>query len=626
MLLPCKLLLSQKENVGSDNTSTKKAIDSLNEMAFIVKRSDMVKALGHLSVSEGMATQIHYQKGLAVAYLYEAGIYQQSGYSNRALSIYYKALDISTSIADTFNIARCNQQIAGALKDNNNTEGAERLYRNSLQTFQRLDKQQEVANIYNSLGQLYLSQERFSEAMSYFDTARIKSILIHYDYGEKKSYQNIGQLFLRQKKLEDARLCFVKAREMDVHANDHYGMARSDIFLSIVAEGQGKNKDALAFGKSAYEMAKATKSDGLMQEAIEAIIKTYSDLNDRPNEADWQDTLVLVMKQQAAKDKQYAINFIDIIKDEETQKLTAQKKVIESNEYVKGQTIIIAASVAALIILSVVVVIALKNYKKQQLLGEELKDKNAIIEKNVLSLDELNQTISQKNETLEDENKLKDKLLSIISHDLRHPMVNTKSIIDLINMGMLTTEETKQLMVQLEGQYVKSITLLDNLLYWLRGQMEGRQAEKTQVNVHQLMSELIDEQKMNWQAKQITIENNIDAITSLMADKEMLKVIFRNLISNSIKFTSDNGIVHLTAIKQNNYVNISVRDNGIGMNTDTLQKVNARQYYSGTGTSKEKGTGFGLILCRDLVAKHNGELIIESEVNKGSNFIVRLPL
>jgi signal transduction histidine kinase len=220
---------------------------------------------------------------------------------------------------------------------------------------------------------------------------------------------------------------------------------------------------------------------------------------------------------------------------------------------------------------------------------------------------------------------MKDKLLSIISHDLRHPLVNTKSILELISLKLVSPKETEELLEQLESQYVRSISLLDNLLFWIKSQMQGKDMELNKLNMRSLVNNLIDEQRLPIQTKEIEVQNNVQSDSELVGDREMMKIVFRNLISNAIKFTPSQGTIQLSSYADDNFLYMIIKDSGIGMNKDTLQKVNARQYYSSKGTSNEKGSGFGLILCRDLIQKHQGELMIESEPGRGSTFVIKFP-
>jgi len=138
-----------------------------------------------------------------------------------------------------------------------------------------------------------------------------------------------------------------------------------------------------------------------------------------------------------------------------------------------------------------------------------------------------------------------------------------------------------------------------------------------------LIKILIEEQRMAIQNKNIKMTNDVEKNIDWFAEKEMLKIIFRNLLTNAIKFTPSEGTISVSSVLNDDIAYIIVKDSGIGMSKETLEKVNARQYYSSKGTSNEKGSGFGLMLVRDLIHRHNGELLIESEPGRGSTFVVK---
>jgi two-component system, sensor histidine kinase and response regulator len=283
-----------------------------------------------------------------------------------------------------------------------------------------------------------------------------------------------------------------------------------------------------------------------------------------------------------------------------------------------------------LIVVAVLAVLALVNYQRQRFFGRELKQKNEIIERNSASLDLLNKEISSQNLLLEEDNKTKNKLLSFISHDLRTPLVNTKGVLNLVNQGMVPPEEADRLLQLLETQYLGTTSLLDNLLFWIKGQMEGKEDVKVKVGLYLLMKNLEEEHRLPLIKKKIQLRNNIDRTVSIVTEKEMIRIVCRNLISNAIKFTNENGWIELNSRIEENAEGktlfLTVKDSGIGMTQEAIEKVNAKQYYNTTGTSYEKGSGFGLMLCRDLISKNGGELIIESEPGAGSSFTIKMPL
>jgi signal transduction histidine kinase len=266
------------------------------------------------------------------------------------------------------------------------------------------------------------------------------------------------------------------------------------------------------------------------------------------------------------------------------------------------------------------------NYQKQKHFSRELRAKNILIEAQIEEMGALNKEISFQNRMLEADNKTKDKLLSIISHDLRNPLVNTKGILNLVNQGMVPEDQAKQLLLQLETQYMGTTSLLDNLLFWLKGQMAGKNLDRSNVVIFQLVKGLEDEHKMLLVRKNIAFNNGLHPQMHVHADKEMIRIVLRNLISNAIKFTPENGSIDIKAKQTETDALIYVEDTGIGMSKETIDRVNAKQYYTTAGTSMEKGSGFGLMLCSDLINRHDGTLTIESIPGKGSRFIIKLPI
>jgi signal transduction histidine kinase len=291
----------------------------------------------------------------------------------------------------------------------------------------------------------------------------------------------------------------------------------------------------------------------------------------------------------------------------------------------REQFYIITVGTFIMIILAVLVVLVFINFQRQKFLGIELRKKNKQIEDHATELRGLNTEISEQNKLLESDNRTKDKLLSIISHDLRNPLVNTKGILNLVNQGIIPDNQAKQLLVQLETQYMGTTSLLDNLLFWLRGQMQGKNLEKVKVNVAQITKSLEEEHRMLLQRKNIRFSNHIITGTEVFADKEMIRIVLRNLISNAVKFTPEGGTIELKAEKIENVMLIIVQDSGIGIEPLTIEKIKAKQYYTTAGTAMEKGSGFGLMLCSDLINRHHGKLEIFSEVGIGSKFIIHIP-
>lgn len=609
-------------------TADIKKVDSLNALAFDLKRTDVAKALNHLFVAENIAISVNYQKGLATTYLYEGGIYHQNGYDKRALSTYYKAQQLFKTLRDTLNLARVSQQIAHSLHSDGKIDEALQLFTESMKVYTALDNKEEIVNIKNAMGLIDMDLSRVDKADQLFREALTLSMGIHYQYGEKKAYYNLGLLEEKKQNYAAAASFYRQSLARDILMKDKYGEALNQLQLASLHQKQQQSDAAIAMAKDAYTNASVLPAFNLMKDAAEKINNIYRQRGDMASAAQWQDSVIKVMRLQFDNEKEYALNFIDVIKNQDAKNTNAEKDLEKQKQVQKEQLLIITVGTFILIIVAVLAVLALVNYQRQRFFGKELKQKNEIIEKNSASLDQLNKEISHQNALLEEDNRTKNKLLSIISHDLRTPLVNTKGVLNLVNQGMVPPEETNRLLQLLETQYLGTTSLLDNLLFWIKGQMDGKPDDKVKVGLYHLVKSLEEEHRMPLVKKKIRFHNHINRDLAIVTEKEMIRIVCRNLISNAIKFTHENGTIDVSSGIQDggNHLFLTVKDSGIGMNKEAIEKVNAKQYYNTTGTSYEKGSGFGLMLCRDLVTKAGGELQIESQPGVGSAISIIIPM
>jgi len=236
-----------------------------------------------------------------------------------------------------------------------------------------------------------------------------------------------------------------------------------------------------------------------------------------------------------------------------------------------------------------------------------------------------NREIEQQKETLNRLNKTKDKLFSVIAHDLRSPLAGLKSIMLLADSEELTPEELKVLLPEINKNLDETSGLLENLLYWARSQMGGERLEKKPVDLKVLIDDTVNLLMPQAKNKGIQLENQVQAPLMAMADENMIYLILRNLISNALKFTKAGGTVRIMAETGKEYLRLAVRDTGIGISPEDQQKLFSNEFFSTTGTDREKGTGLGLVLSKDFVEKHGGTLKVESALKQGSTFQFTLP-
>lgn len=237
--------------------------------------------------------------------------------------------------------------------------------------------------------------------------------------------------------------------------------------------------------------------------------------------------------------------------------------------------------------------------------------------------------IINQNDQLHELNSTKDKFISILAHDLKNPLNSliglSKFLLEEINGYDI--DKTKEFLLQINATSKETYSLLIELLEWSQAQQNRTSYNPININLHSIARECISSLYQQASVKNIEISHHIPKDITIFADAELVKAIFRNLITNAIKFTPNSGKIEVTAKADRTTVEVSVKDNGVGMDTktrNTLFKICETE--SREGTAQERGTGFGLLLCKEFVKKHNGNIWVESELGQGSTFSFTLPL
>ncbi|MCF8453620.1 MAG: PAS domain S-box protein [Pedobacter sp.] len=238
---------------------------------------------------------------------------------------------------------------------------------------------------------------------------------------------------------------------------------------------------------------------------------------------------------------------------------------------------------------------------------------------------EIENKVRLQSEQLLGMNKLKDRLFSIIAHDLRGPLINLNDIIKMLNEGMITEEEFKSFVPQLSKNIGYTTGLLENLLFWSKSQLQGEVVKPVYFNLKEISVNILHLFENTIHEKDILIENNIQLSCKVYADKDMIQLVVRNLISNAVKFSKRGGSIKLTTRTEGNYTNLCVTDTGVGISEADQKKLFEQETFTTRGTDNEQGTGLGLLLCKDFIEKNGGSIWVESEIGKGSKFCVRIP-
>lgn len=237
-----------------------------------------------------------------------------------------------------------------------------------------------------------------------------------------------------------------------------------------------------------------------------------------------------------------------------------------------------------------------------------------------------NSQLSLEKEEMEKLNFTKDKIFTIISHDLRSPIASLQSLLTLLNDDTIGKEDFKKATVGLEKQVFQLRNSLDELLTWSKAQLHGINPAPELVNLRQVVVQVVSVLKVAARGKRIIITTQLDSEWQVYCDPNMLHSILTNLVSNAIKFTPVGGAISIAATAVENDIVVQVEDTGVGISEENIKKIlSPSVLFTTRGTNNEKGTGLGLAMCKEFVEKNKGKFEIRSEDGKGSRFIISLP-
>lgn len=269
-----------------------------------------------------------------------------------------------------------------------------------------------------------------------------------------------------------------------------------------------------------------------------------------------------------------------------------------------------------------------KAEEKIQEQAESLQETNTLLEERQEEIVQQKEEIEFQRDELEKLNQTKDKFFSIIGHDLKNPFHAIIALSDMLltNFTELEENEKTEMVSMIKASSENAYNLLQNLLEWSKSQTGNIDFFPEKIKLDEIIDETTSVLAINAQKKHIQVTKSMNKDIMLYADKNMLKTIIRNIISNAIKFTHENGSINITASEKEGNVYIAIQDDGVGMDESLKSKIfSMEKLQSKNGTSGETGTGLGLILCNDFAAKHNGRIQVDSEENKGSCFTIILP-
>jgi signal transduction histidine kinase len=451
------------------------------------------------------------------------------------------------------------------------------LHKNALAIWRSLGNRLQEGRLLNEIGGVYERMKNLDRAMANYTAAQEVYQIIDQKRGIAESYNNIGALYYQQKEIQKAIENLNLALSAGHSSQTKGPVRRSYEYLSLCFEAQGNYQKALEYKDSFLAMNDFILKEESDQKLLEA-----------------QNRYVLDQKESQ-------IDRLETVRKQREREITEQRKVRNFLFAIIGLGI-------------VVVLLILYLYALKRRSNKQLKVAHARVEQQNVELQNLNAT--------------KDKFFSILGHDLKSPLNSLSSFSGLLinYFDSLSKEEIQTLARDLDKSLKNLYSLLDNLLEWARSQTGNINFTPERfdlTNVLQENKELLQTQAAN---KQITLHQDHTAPLIVSTHKHSITTVVRNLVANAIKFTPQGGSIKIEASEKQSEIVVSITDTGVGMSESTIQKLfRIDSKVSTVGTANEKGTGLGLVLCKDFVEKNGGRLWVESEEGKGSIFYFSIP-
>lgn len=634
-------------------------IDALYDLLKVLRHDHLVEALTYEKEADKLFKSYNYPKGEAKVLGQFGFCYINTAEFEKAFNLLQRSYIIALRISDKSVLAETENNLGVANYFIGNYAVAAQYLMNSYKARVKLNNKSDIANTANNLGLVYNQIKEYKLAKEYFTISLKLKEEISDIQGQIRTVTNICDTYLKLNDIDNAKECFEKALKMSYKNNYESGIAvaanlggriytilndydkalqyyltakevyhkRSERagelqavnfiaelfllkknsseaykYLNYALSLKDRIKQEAIFVKTYHLLAEYYEQQGNMGKALENF-KIYDKIRD-----------TIFDENKTRQIRELSISY-DIENKQKQIDLLNKEKIIRTLD--TERSLYVKYVLALVLVVFAVIIIGLFY-------------RNSILIKNRTLLENLNKEILEQKNKLDELNKTKDTLFRIIAHDLRNPF----NILIGFSDGLLKTwksieeKEKIELVSDINSVSKNSYLLLENLLEWAINQTEGKVIRFETINLNSLIRESLNPLLINIEKKNINMEILIGDNYFIKADPNMINAVVRNIVSNSIKYTEYGGRIKVVCkdFEDERFVNLEISDDGIGMSADFLdKKLNQNTFDTTIGTNNEKGTGLGLILCKELISKNKGYLKIKSTVGAGTTVSIILP-
>ena len=596
------LIYAQKDdyiNAVSGYNKSKALFNALNDTLSVAKVNN---SIGLIEIKRG-----NYNRGLQfslaaikelekrnlisdlnLAYRNLAKAYYNTNFFEKAMEFYLKALGVQMKLNDSKGINESHSKLAELYSN-------KKEHRKAIEYYEKVLKSSESNNdsirgyVFSKLGGEYLMFNDYDKATKYLIQGYNINTRTKNKAGLLLTLNNLGDLNLKQGRLNIAEKQLLDAGEIAKSLNNKIELLRHYKLMKSLDSTRQRFDRAFVWQREYYEL-----NTSLKKTKIKPVTNTEKQTNIELNTNSGSQPEVNVS----------------------TDKVTSADNV-EMNKVLDKYKIILYALLAALIVVSALLVFT---YLKR---NSSIKDLQELEEKNV-KIELQNEAFSEQTKHLENVNNVKDKLFSIVSHDLKDSLSSINGFIDLLKDGSLTREEFDDLIPELSENANNASLLLFNLLNWSKSQMQSLEPKPSLFDIQEVFESKVKLVDQRMESKGITLVDHT-LRDFAYADRSMFEIVIQNLLANALKFCKNGDTITVSNYISNGSCIVSIADTGIGVSKENLSKLFKNNSFTTMGTNNEKGTGLGLSICKELVELNHGKIWVESTQGIGSTFYVQLP-
>lgn len=478
----------------------------------------------------------------------------------------------------------------------------------------------DIARLLNDIALVYWNNNRNNQAISYYEKALVANIKIANEEGIGIINNNLGILYNDIQQYDRSINYFNKSLGLRKIKNEPVGIITTLLNISVVQNNLKRYDAAINNLQEALSIAKKLEDTKQLDSCYAKLSETYEKKGDIKESQkyfalykNFHDDL------EQKKLKEVSSEFEKESLQKEVYLAQAQQKQEEiENENIKNRNISIereknSIRIIAFVVVVSCIIIAIIFYKT----NKKIKHQN-------VALNDANKTLEIQKQLLSESNDVKNKIFSIIAHDLRSPLASFNgffSIIDYLDLS----DTVKAIFEKMNTEVTNTSAVLDNLLLWAKTQIEKAQPVILSIEINDVITRTVNLLQPIALKKNITISNQIPANFIVTTDINLVEIVIRNILQNAIKFTHNNGLIEMFTTSDELHKIVHIKDNGIGMSSSKAANLfSLKNNTSSRGTANEAGTGLGMVLSHEFITACCGKIEIQSEEGKGTTISVFL--